>query len=459
MRVIPRYAVAIALLFAALSVGVLWNAPKSSAASNVIASPDTAGSVGLHTSLALDGSGNPVVSYFDNSNGDLKVMHCNDPNCVGGDESITSPDTAGDVGDYTTSLALDASGNPVVSYFDSTNGDLNVLHCGNPNCTSGNSITSPDTVGDVGRYSSLALDTSGNPVVSYRDASNQDLKVLHCGNPNCTSGNSITSPDTLLSVGEYTSLALDGGGNPVVSYTFGDASNGDLKVLHCGDVNCSSGNVITSPDTAGAVGFHTSLALDGSGKPVVSYFDQTNLDLKVLHCGDVNCSLGNVITSPDTAGDIGFFTSLALDGSGKPVVSYFDNTNADLKVLHCGDASCSSGNVITSPDTAGDVAWYTSLALDASGSPVVSYFDVTNADLKVLHCGDPYCGAARPPTPTPGAVGGIVELVSAPHDSPRSQADSSGADASPAVVLAAGVGALGAALAASVWYVRRRRLG
>ena len=52
-------------------------------------------------------------------------------------------------------------------------------------------------------------------------------------------------------------------------------------------------------------------------------------------------------------------------------------------------------------------------------------------------------------------VGGIVELVSAPPDFPRSQADSSGAAASPAVVLAAGVAALGAALAASVWYARR----
>ena len=369
------------------------------AAGNVINSPDAAGNIGRFTSLALDGGGNPVVSYRDDTNADLKVLHCGNPNCSSGNV-ISSPDTPGNVGED-TSLALDGSGDPVVSYVDRTNWDLKVLHCGDPNCTSGNVTTAPDTAG--GFYTSLVLDGSGNPVVSYYNATSFDLKVLHCGDPNCTSGNVITTPDTAGVVGYYTSLVLDGGGNPVISYF--DWTNDDLKVLHCGDPTCSSGNSITTPDTAG--GFYTSLALDSNGHPVVSYQDGTNSDLKLLHCGDPNCTSGNAISSPDTVGDVGRHTSLALDGSGNPVVSYYDQTGNDLRVVRCGDPNCTSGNVITAPDTAGDVGRHTSLALDGSGHPVVSYWDAFNGDLKMLHCGEPSCGTPPSPSPTatPAATG------------------------------------------------------
>jgi hypothetical protein len=420
-----RYLLLLGTLAAVLVAGaiLLWPSPSPTTATDAdsITSPDTIGDVGRYASLALDASGNPVVSYVDSTNGDLKVLHCNDPNCSGGDESITSPDTDGSVGSY-ASLALDGSGDPVVSYYDGDNGDLKVLHCNDPNCSGGDeSITSPDTAGDVGRYTSLVLDALGNPVVGYFDNTNDDLKVLHCNDPNCSGGDeSITSPDTAGNVGMYASLALDGAGSPVMAYY--DYTNGDLKVLHCNDPNCAGADEsIASPDGANNVGVSASLTLDSSGNPVVSYHHGWPYsDLKVLHCNDPNCSGGDEsITSPDTAGDVGACTSLVLDGSGNPVVSYFHNTKEDLKVLHCNDPDCDGGDEsITSPDVVGDVAYHTSVALDPSGNPVVSYHDDTHEDLKVLHCGSANCSDAKLPptaTPTPCPTGGCPTPTPVPE--------------------------------------------
>lgn len=369
-----------------------------------ITSPDTGGDVGWYTSLALDAGGNPVVSYWDATNSDLRVLHCDDPNCAAGAESITSPDAADSVG-LTSALALDAAGNPVAGYWDATNNDLKVLHCDDPNCADGGeSITSPDTVGNVGISVWLVLDASGNPVVSYYDVSNADLKVLHCNDPNCAGGDeSITSPDTEGDVGQSTSMVLDADDNPVITYR--DLTNGDLKVMHCNDPNCAGGDEsITTPDTED--GRSTSmLTLDANGNPVISYWGLASSDLKIMHCNDSNCAGGDEsITSPDTEGEVGRQTSLALDAEGNPVVSYYDITNGDLKVMHCNDPNCAGDDEsIVSPDTGGNVGRFTWLALDATGNPVVAYYDVTNGDLKVLHCATTTCGAL-PPTPTPTAT-------------------------------------------------------
>jgi len=554
-------------------------------AGRTVATLDSGG-VGQFTSLALDASGNPVVSYYDAANGDLKVLHCANPDCTGGGHSIVPVDTAGNVGQY-TSLALDDSGRPVVSYYDVSNQALKLLHCGNANCTAGNSVVPVDAIGNVGQHTSLALDVLGNPVISYYDATNQRLKVAHCGDPLCAdlasiaapdaggnvgqftalrldqlgrpvisyydaalgrlkvlrcgdvaclAGNSITvaaagnvgqfaalaldttdnpalsyhdasvggalkvqrcssatcatTPDAVGDVGQYTALAvaggnptvsyydatlhrlgvlrcgnadcsaplgpaaptpcpsgynclnrlpdyahadsgrgsaltLDSGGVPVVSYVGASSagSNGDLSILHCGDIACRSGNVITNPDSSGRVGPHTAITLDGAGNPVVSYYDAVNGDLKVLHCVNDQCGGGvsfaptcpvtnNCIATVDTAGNVGQYNSLRLDSRGWPVVSYYDATNGDLKVLRCGDPYCGSGNIIATPDSAGNVGQYTSLALDASDRPVVSYYDVTNGHLKVLHCVTVDCSGSGHSIATPDTSGNVGQYTS-----------------------------------------------
>jgi hypothetical protein len=359
----------------------------------------------------------PVAAYYREDMTALAVARCGDPVCsFSAGTSIVLVDTVGDVGQY-ASLQLDNRINPadpgtppnpffypVVSYYDATNGNLKILRCTNLNCSgSGHSITTADnSPNNVGLYTSLALDANGIPVVSYYDATEGNLKILRCGNLTCTDGNSIVAADTSGDVGQYTSLALDVGGTPVVSYY--DASNQALKVLRCGNPsclatgpNCAAGqNCIQFVDAIGQVGQYTSLALDGVGNPVISYYDVGNRRLKLAHCGTPDCQ-SSVITAPDAFGDVGQFTSLVLENTGRPAVSYYDNTNGRLKILRCGNESCTTGNMIgiVTGDPSFPRGHYTSLALSARNNPVVGYVVVVIGHLDLQHCDTLICRPAN----------------------------------------------------------------
>jgi hypothetical protein len=90
----------------------------------------------------------------------------------------------------------------------------------------------------------------------------------------------------------------------------------------------------------------------------------------------------------ETAVPIGYDTSIAIDAEGFPVVSYWDNPSNDLKLARCTDVACTEGSIdVFVLDSTGAVGRHTSLALGVDGLPVVTYYDETNGDLKL----------ARPP--------------------------------------------------------------
>ena len=80
----------------------------------------------------------------------------------------------------------------------------------------------------------------------------------------------------------------------------------------------------------------------------------------------------------DKSINVGEYSSLALDSIGNPRISYYDQTNRDLKYASWDGSRW----VITTVDSAGDVGEYSSLELDVYSNPRISYFDATNGNLK-----------------------------------------------------------------------------
>lgn len=337
--------------------------------------------------MTIGNDGLPVISYYDATNGNLKVAKCGNGVCSAGN-MITTVDSAGQVGTY-TSIMIGTDGLPLISYDDVTNGDLKVLKCSTASCSGSNVITTVDAAGDVGTYSSLTIGFDGLPVISYYDVGNGNLKAVKCGDPFCASANTFTTLDSTGDVGLHTSVAIGTDGLPVMSYY--DATGANLKALKCGNPSCSSGNTITALDSTGDVGPYTSITLGTDSFPLISYYDVTNANLKVVKCGNAACSAGNTITALDSVGDVGSHTSITIGLDGLPIISYYDGTNFDLKVIKCGNAACTLGNVIANVDSGGFAGTHTSITIGTDGLPVISYYDGSNGDLKFAKCANSFC--------------------------------------------------------------------
>jgi hypothetical protein len=350
---------------------------------------DPANAVGEYTSIAIGPGGLPVISYQDVTAGALKVTLCGNTACSAGNKISTVDDSANDMA-YFTSIAIGTDGLPIISYWDYSAYALKVAHCGNAACSASNTITTVDDPANrVGWFTSIAIGTDGLPIISYHDDTAYALKVAHCGNAACSASNTITTVDDPANdVGYYTSIAIGTDGLPVISYM--DWSAGTLKVVHCGSAACTSGNTITTvDDPANSVGYFSSIAIGTDGLPVISYHDETVGALKVAHCGNASCTTGNTLTA---VGSAGYYTSIAIGSDSLPVISYWDNSATVLKVAHCGNAACSASNTITTvdgpPNQVGD---HTSIAIGTDGLPIISYQDLTTSALKVAKCGKTTC--------------------------------------------------------------------
>ncbi|HEY7147981.1 MAG TPA: hypothetical protein VH541_06785 [Gaiellaceae bacterium] len=246
-----------------------------------------------------------------------------------------------------------------------------------------------DSGGDVGANSSIAIGTDGNPVISYVDQTNHRLKVTRCNDPSCSGGNeAVNTVDPSTHVSEQTSLAIGENGNPVISYY--DDLGLDLKVAACNDPACAGGNeTLSTVDSSGNTGSDSSIAIGTDGNPVISYYSG---ELKVAVCNDPACTGSNerINTVDDSFGFVGLETSLAIGTDGNPVISYFDITRGDLKVAYCLDSGCNGAHTSVL-DFDGTVGNYTSLAIGTDGNPVISYLDETHGRLKVAHCIDSTC--------------------------------------------------------------------
>jgi len=299
-------------------------------------------------------------------------------------------DSVDNVGQY-TSIAIDSDGDPHIAYYDATTGVLKHAYM-----SYGVWITAVrDSSENVGLWTSIAIDSMNKVHISYYDFTNKDLKYV----TNSEGFWDIQTVEQTGDVGMYTSIAVDSENWAHISYY--DATNKRLMYAN----NTDGVWVTETVDDSADVGLYTSIAVDSEDIVHIAYYDLTNKDLKYATSGVPGWGPAAL----DGSGDVGLWTSLVMDSNDKLHIVYYDATNGDLKY------TTDSGGVFTTQtvDVDGDVGQYSSIAVDKDDFLHICYHNATDGTLK--YATDAW-GGWTTSTVTDGVIMGLWNSIGASED-------------------------------------------
>lgn len=377
------------------------------------------GDRGYYASIALDRNGLPTIGHYDNGNGQLMFErrgHTNFP-MMGEDprdiwQTKLLPEDSGNVGLFTS-----------VSHFTYTDPfsmtDLDVAHLGHydesrqmmrlATVTAGAVTTPTATIVDgakAGEFSSLALDRNGVPTVAYYDTVQGSLYLSRRSGPpldpweapilidNSDSyrGTNFAfiedphlSPFNSQQSGHYPSMVIDPVGTAHIAYY--DRLRTQLRYATL-DEGATTPNLFLI-ETGPKRGEFASQAMNSDGTEfAIAYFQEFEDSIPPDSIGNgprLRVAIGDgasnwTIESVDASGVVGKYCSAVYDDSGDLHVSYFDETNFNLKYAVRSGGIWLTQTVEDSFDLDGQ---YTSIGINPlTDQPVISYYDLSNSSLK-----------------------------------------------------------------------------
>ncbi len=329
---------------------------------------DRTGDTGRQTAIVLDGNNKAHISYVYADTPAVKyASNATGPWIAESVQTVSNAATG-------TSIARTSGGTPYISFF---NNDLLAFATNK----TGAWVTEAKSVSSTalsGFYTAMAFDAADKAHLCVYDGVAKNLVYLFpsTGVTGQAFAPKVTFADTVVDsagdVGAYCSIAVDGNGKPHISYL--DLTNGALKYA----TNASGSWVAITVDSGG-IGGDTAIAVDGNNTAHVAYYDTSAGDLKFATSGGGAWSTATV----DSGGDVGRYAAIDIDGQNYAHISYLDATNGALKY-----ATNKGGAWTTEMVESLGVEGHTAIAVDTNGWPHISYYvgtngaDDTNYDLK-----------------------------------------------------------------------------
>lgn len=277
---------------------------------------------GHHASLDLDSWGNPRIAYRYYTGRAIRFASRS-----GTEWSFSEFEDDADM-ETDISMALDSADLPHVSYYDGYfSGEAHDLKYGHFDGSSW-STTLVDSPGQVGRGSAIALDSAGNPHISYYDETSVSLKYAHFDGSEW----SVSTLDDVefISFNFRTAIAVDSQDHARIVYSAYHNEGADwYGRLKYAESDGSQWTISVIEEALPTRDFRIpSVVLDQGDRPHVSYLLYYNVepitgDLKYAYFDGAEWQREFVDTGDIT--DSAFSNSIDLSPAGNPHISYCEN--------------------------------------------------------------------------------------------------------------------------------------
>lgn len=374
----------------------MYDAAGTPLGANFMVNDDLGTAAQYSPSVAMDVSGNFVITWYDRRNGNYDIyaqMYDAAGTPVGINFKVN--DDLGTATQYLPYVAMDEDGNFVICWYDYRAGGSNTDiyaqmydAAGHPQHP--NNVRVNDDLGTADNwYPSVAIDNSGNFVITWYDERNGNNDIWAqrydvAGNPQ--GANFLVNDDPGTSTQENPYVAMDETGNFVICW-HDTRDGGDYNIyaqMYDAAGNPTGANFRVDDDPGTNYQFRPSIAMDQAGDFVICWYDYRNgnYDIYAQRYDAVGNPQGtNFLVNDDPGTSSQSWPVAAMDEAGNFVICWYDyrNGDADIYVQMYDAAGTPLGaNFKVNDDATTETQYIPSLAMDEAGNFVICWEDYRN---------------------------------------------------------------------------------